>query len=250
MPTWSGSTVTAVWTLRSRRRCGPGFRPDAGVWCLAVQADGKVLAGGSVDRWLGRLERLNSDGSLDTGFNAPVVGSSSFWPAVNTLVVQADGKILVGGSFTSLGNQACTNLGVANADGTVDGGFVGPVFYRDGEIGEVDSLALQADGKIVAGGYFTQLDGQSQTNLGRLNPDGSLDRGFISGASGPVYAVALQGDGSVLVGGLFTNLCGQARTNLWPAQRHRRGGAEPDSERGRAQLDARRQLSGSAVGAV
>ena len=96
----------------------------------------------------------------------------------------------------------------------MDAGFVGPVFYRDGEIGEVDSLALQADGKIVVGGYFTQLDGQSQTNLGRLNPDGSLDRGFVSGASGPVYAVALQGDGSVLVGGSFTNLCGQARTNL------------------------------------
>ena len=78
----------------------------------------------------------------------------------------------------------------------------------------MQSLALQADGKILVGGSFTVLGGQVRNRLARLNTDGTLDVGFNPGASGPVFSLAVQADGEVLVGGQFNTLSGQARTNI------------------------------------
>src|SRR6266403_1443626 len=72
----------------------------------------------------------------------------------------------------------------------------------------VYAMAVQPDGKIVVGGLLTVLDGEGRSFLGRLNPDGSLDRGFNPGANGYVYAVVVQPDGKILVGGGFTVLGG------------------------------------------
>src|SRR5262249_50392278 len=80
--------------------------------------------------------------------------------------------------------------------------------------GTVNSLALQADGKILVGGSFTTLAGQTRNNLGRLNADGSLDNTFFPSANSNVTALALQPDGAVLVGGAFTNISGQARSGF------------------------------------
>lgn len=71
---------------------------------------------------------------------------------------------------------------------------------------DVLAIALQADGKIVVGGAFTRLTntGGSRGYIGRLNADGSLDTGFVSGADDWVKAVAVQADGKILLGGDFT----------------------------------------------
>ena len=63
------------------------------------------------------------------------------------------------------------------------------------------SLAVQADGKILVGGYFTTLGGQTRNYIGRLNADGTLDTTFNPGASFSVYSLAVQADGKILVGG-------------------------------------------------
>ena len=120
--------------------------------------------------------------------------------------MQADGKILVGGYFTTLGGQTLNYLGRLNADGTLDTGF-NPV--AGGAYSYVRSLAVQADGKILVGGDFTTLDGQSRNYLGRLNADGTVDSGFNAGANSSVGSLALQADGKVLVGGYFSTLGGQ-----------------------------------------
>jgi uncharacterized delta-60 repeat protein len=191
-----------------------GFNPRAsGVDALAVQADGKILVGGIFTTLGGQsrtnIGRLNADGTLDSGFSPGAGGS---YPYVKSLALQADGKILVGGSFTTLGGQACTNLGRLNSDATLDSGF------RSGaDGGEVDSLAVQADGKILVGGWFTTLSGQTRDHTGRLNADGTLDTGFNPGAIGvnsAVYSLAVQADGKILVGGYFATLGTQTRTNL------------------------------------
>jgi hypothetical protein len=85
---------------------------------------------------------------------------------VRSLAVQADGNILVGGYFTTLGGQSRINIGRLNANGTLDPSF------NPGAGGEVDSLALQADGKILAGGNFSTLGGQSRNHIGRLDNTG------------------------------------------------------------------------------
>src|SRR5436190_5301507 len=87
-----------------------GFDPNANslVEVVLVQPDGKILIGGSftsiapnggsaVTR--NRIARLNPDGSLDSTFN-PNANA-----VVYSLVVQADGKILAGGDFTTVGGQ-------------------------------------------------------------------------------------------------------------------------------------------------
>jgi len=191
-----------------------GFNPgaDATVFALALQADGKILVGGSFPGIGGGdlLERLNPDGTLDSGFNS---GAGSSQPGVTLLAVQADGEILVGGGFSTLDGQSCNGIGRLNADGTLDSAFNPGAEYG------VYSLALQADGKILVGGGFSTLGGQPCTALGRLNADGTLDSGFNPGAGAGggspfVYSLALQADGKILVGGYFSTLCGQTRNYI------------------------------------
>ena len=153
----------------------PTFNPGAGnpqtvdrVYSLAVQADGKILVGGRF-RTLGgqsrlNLGRLNADGTLDPTFNPRAEGGNS--PFVDSLVVQADGKILVGGRFRTLGGQPRDSLGRLNADGTLDTSFYPKVGIF---APHVHCLVVQADGKILVGGEFTMLGGQPRDNLGRLN---------------------------------------------------------------------------------
>jgi uncharacterized delta-60 repeat protein len=150
--------------------------------------------------------------TLDVTFNPGVsggVGDSQ----VTTIAVQADGKILAGGIFATLGGQSRTNIGRLNANGTVDSTF-NPGASSSYFFAWVKSLAMQADGKILVGGDFDILCGQSRTNIGRLNADGTLDRTFNPGADVRVYSLAVQADGKILVGGWFYTLGGQSRNNI------------------------------------
>src|SRR5512140_3050902 len=78
--------------------------------------------------------------------------------------------------------------------------------FNPGANGAVHALALQPDGKILAGGSFTVLGGASRSGLGRLNAEGTVDINSIAGPNGTVYALAVQPDGKILVGGSFTRL--------------------------------------------
>jgi uncharacterized delta-60 repeat protein len=115
---------------------------------------------------------------------------------------------VVGGDFTTLAGAARNNIGRLNTNGTLDTAF------NPGANDDVETLALQPDGKILVGGYFTRLGGSSRSGIGRLNSTGSLDTGFNPGASAPVRCLAVQSDGKILVGGYFTNLGGQARSYI------------------------------------
>ena len=131
---------------------------------------------------------------------------------VQALALQADGKILVAGSFTTIGGGGTgtttrNTLARLNADGSLDPSF------NPGANGQVVALAVQADGKILVGGGFTTLGGggtgtTARSCIGRLNADGSLDTSFDPGAKAEVLALAVQPDGKILVGGLFTTLGG------------------------------------------
>ncbi len=173
-----------------------------GVLSLALPGDGRIMVGGLFcNNWC-YLDRLNTNGAVDSSFNtAPS-------DVIDAIIIQPDGKILVGGNFVRLLGTTRNHLARLNPDSTLDGGF------NPGADGPVTSLALQADGKILVGGSFTTLAGQARTNLGRLNPDGSIDTTFFPSANSNVLALALQPDGAVLIGGLFTNVCGQSRSGL------------------------------------
>src|SRR5438309_6604626 len=132
-----------------------------------------------------------------------------------SIALQPDGKVLVGGWF-NIGGQ--TSLARLNRDGTLDSSF-NPVVAGQG-IPEttVYSIAVQPDGKIVIGGGFASVNGQSRTNIGRLNSDGTLDMSFYPSAAGVtgdyVFSALLQDDGKIVLAGHFRTLNGQPRASL------------------------------------
>jgi len=79
---------------------------------------------------------------------------------------------------------------------------------------DVRAFAMQADGKILVGGFFTRIGGQTRNRIALLNPDGSLDATFDPNANQGVFAVPVQADGKILVGGYFTSIGGQTRNGI------------------------------------
>ena len=86
-------------------------------------------------------------GDVDLSFVDPGFGITGRMSAV---VVQPDGKLLVGGYFPSVRGLLRTNVARLNADGSGD-----PTFNPSVKSDEVVSLALQSDGKVLVGGYFS-----------------------------------------------------------------------------------------------
>ncbi|HEX8250727.1 MAG TPA: FG-GAP-like repeat-containing protein, partial [Pyrinomonadaceae bacterium] len=141
---------------------GVGGGPDAIVLDLDLQADGKLIIAGQFATVNGTIRfgiaRLNSDGSLDTTFNA---NSSS---QVNAVKIQADGKILVGGAFINIGGAARNRIARLNPNGTIDSTFnVGT-----GTDNSVFSIALDASGKVLVAGSFVRYNNTPRVSIVRL----------------------------------------------------------------------------------
>src|SRR5690606_14042115 len=161
------------------------------------------------------LGRLNPDGTLDTAFNPNLWKTTD--PAVLALEVQMDGKILVGGRFTTVGGEPRTNLVRLNLDGTVDSTFDARVDGDD--FPTVYTFALQPDGKILVGGSFTALNGEPHGLFGRLNVDGTLDttlnpEGARGGDTPAVRSLVVQPNGAILVAGEFGNLDSTSQSGI------------------------------------
>jgi uncharacterized delta-60 repeat protein len=141
-------------------------------------------------------------GDLDTGFN-PDANS-----AVVSTAVQPDGKIIIGGYFTSVSGTARNRLVRLNADGTLEPGFNPNVYSGNGG---VSCTAVQADGKILIGGIFTGVSGAQRYYLARLNADGTLESGFSPNVNSTVLSTVMQADGRIIIGGLFGSVDGAGR---------------------------------------
>lgn len=189
------------------------FKTDSGpnerVLAVAVQTDGKIVIGGWFTSVNGvsrnRLARLNADGSLDTTFK-PGSGANNY---VDAVAIQPDGKIVIGGLFSSVGGLARNAIARVNADGSSDTSF----HPGSGANGEVYALFVQFDGKIVLGGSFTGFDNVQRFNIARVNANGSLDGAFFPSPSGPVLTLGGQG-GNIIAGGAFTSVDGVTRHAL------------------------------------
>ncbi len=200
-----------------------GSGANAPVYALAITTDGKVVVGGTFQGFAGTnrnyLARLNADGSVDTTFQNRGMTN---W--VRAVALQADGKLIAGGDF-SAGFVAAdgttttrARLVRVNPDGTLDNDF------NPAANNTVTCLAVQSDGKIVVGGFFTTLAGTTVNRLGRLEASGALDTAFTAaGGTGiavtapntpSISCLALQGTGEILVGGTFTSFNGSSVSNF------------------------------------
>lgn len=178
-----------------------------------AQPDGKYISVGwftlvqdadYVNYTRGGIMRFNSDGSLDTAFGTGggVAGTTN--PRVMDVARQPDGKLVIGGSFSTVNGISRSNIARLNADGSNDSTFNPGVGAND----VVYAVLVQTDGKIVVGGAFTTINGSSKRMLARLNADGSVDSTFTpptfgSGTGWRVESLAAQTDENIVVGGTF-----------------------------------------------
>ena len=209
-PTWNGTGIaeTNFSTYSEQARS------------VAIQSDGKIVVAGSGDGSNAfALARYNTDGTPDLAFGTDgkvvtsfIVNGTSGGSFANAVAIQPDGKIVAGGTSKSISGRSAFTLTRYNEDGSLDISFgsAGKVLIYVG-IGEdrVNSLAIQPDGKIVAGGYRDNGDYKDAAVV-RLHPSGSLDSSWGIGGKAitsfpsldsRIFSIEIQPDGKVVAGG-------------------------------------------------
>ena len=189
---------------------GSGFNDT--VLALAVQTDGKIVAGGDFDMVranpLNRIARLNTDSSVDQDFD-PGQGANA---RVRAVTLQSDGKIVIGGDFTTVNQSTRGYFARLNTNGSLDSG-VGIIARANAPVHDV---SVQNDGRILICGEFTQTGFLVRNRIARVVANGELDTGFStgSGANSTITKMALQPSGKIVIGGLFTVVRGNTRNRI------------------------------------
>lgn len=202
---FNGVTRNRIARLNTDGTLDLTFDPLAGftnvVNSIAIQSDGKIIAVGGFSSYNGTIRysvaRINTDGTLDPTFNSTGTGLNSY---VNTVVIQpSDGKIIVGGPFTSYNGTSRNRIARLNTDGTLDLSFN----IGGGYDNEVMTIKLNATEKVVVVGRYSAYNGVTRYGVSILNSDGTLDVSFnpnaAMGGSTPCYALAVQTDGKILI---------------------------------------------------
>jgi uncharacterized delta-60 repeat protein len=220
---YSGSTQNRLIRLNSDGtkdtsfNVGAGFNDD--VWALAVDSNGKILVGGNFTSYSGSAQnyliRLNSDGTKDTSFDigSGFVGFTSQRGLVDEIVIDSNGKILIGGNFTSYRGTDSPYLIRLNSDGTVDNSFNTNLGFNSW----VTSIKIDSNGKLVIGGFFDLYQNQTQNKIIRLNSDGTKDNSFDIGTgfgTGLIYSLAIDSNGKILVGSNISTYRGVSQPYL------------------------------------
>lgn len=188
------------------QKFGSSYGFDNSVYVTVLQPDGKMIVGGLFTAYKGLTEnciiRLNSDGTKDTTF----ITGTGFNNTVNSIALQPDGKILVGGVFTTYKGVTENYIIRLNADGTNDTSFTTGTGFNN----IIRTMIIQPDGKIIVGGNFTSYNGATENRIIRLNTTGSKDTTFTTGIGfdSPVLSLVVQSDGKIIVGGSFTTYKG------------------------------------------
>lgn len=88
---------------------------------LSIGAYTLCISSGAICRSFTVSDYTYSDGTLDTGF-VTTVGASS---TIGATAIQPDGKILIGGAFTTYSGALANRITRLNSNGTIDTGFLG-----------------------------------------------------------------------------------------------------------------------------
>jgi uncharacterized delta-60 repeat protein len=165
-----------------------GGSQGAQLRALCVQPDDKIVIAGRFHRVSGvarnNVARLKADGTVDPTFN-PGTGTDS---SVQTAVLCADGKILIGGCFNSYNGVTRHGIARINSDGTLDTTFNPGAGIAGSDIPIINCLRQARDGRIFVGGLFTQVNGMPRKNFARLQGDIVM---FDPERSGGTFGVSL-----------------------------------------------------------
>ena len=212
-----GQPRAGVAMLNTNGTLNTVFNPVVGangtVYAVAIQSDGKVIIGGDFTQVNNlvrpRIARLNVNGTLDASFN-PALGPND---VVRAITLQPDGRILIGGSFTSVNGTNRNFIARLNLNGNLDASFL---TSQSGGNGPVLAMALQTDGSIIVAGDFTTFNDVTRNRITRLEANGKTDPtiNFGEGANSFIAALQIQPDRKIIIGGGFTHVQGKARNYL------------------------------------
>ncbi len=180
---------------------GSGF--NNAVRTSVVQDDGKIILGGSFTTYNGisktRIVRLNEDGSIDNSFDI----GSGFNNQVVDIAIRDDGKILVGGYFTTYKGVSANRIIQLNSDGSKDSSF--DIGTGVTSAGSVEVIRIQDDDKIIIGGVFNYYRDTISNNIARINTDGSIDSSFLAAGlfSGATNDIDIMSDGKIVVANTY-----------------------------------------------
>lgn len=187
---------------------GSGFTVNGTVYSLYLQPDGKILAGGIFIDYNGSpanyLVRINPNGSIDNTFNIGI----GFNNTVYSIDRQTDGKYIVAGNFSLVnGDSLYRRIVRLHSDGSIDTTFKSGI---TGFNNIVTRAKLQANGKIIAVGFFTSYRGSTRNRIARINTDGTLDATYNvgTGFNNNVNDLVIQPDGKCYATGNFTTYKG------------------------------------------
>jgi uncharacterized delta-60 repeat protein len=188
----------------------PGLGADNVVNALAETFVGgvrKIYVGGAFGVISGSsspgFARLNNDGSADGSFAVGTGADGSVYAiAVYPTNSIYAGKVLIGGTFTHFNGAALNRLARLNLDGSADTNFNASLGFGPNDA--VRAIAIQSDGRVLAGGSFTNFNGVALSHIVRLNVDGTRDTSFVAGTSDSVEGIALQADNRIVLVGQFT----------------------------------------------
>jgi uncharacterized delta-60 repeat protein len=178
----------------------PGLISD-----VVQQADGKYIIGGNFTAINGvpasRIARLEANGTVDAAFTAASAADGS----INSLALLPDGRLLVGGAFTTLGGSPRALLGRLLTSGALDPTFA-PYTPASPAGMSVGKVLVQPDGQVLVSGTFNlRGTGYNNQQIARLNGStGQYDSSFEYTLPTPDTSpttILLQPDGYVLVGG-------------------------------------------------
>lgn len=200
---------------------------------VAIQSDGKIVAAGStfsISTNVFAVNRYNSDGQLDVTFDGDGMVTTSFTGAISearAVTFQPDGKIIVSGNV-----QGRFGIVRYNENGSLDTTFDGDgrvvTLFSTTRAAVAESVAVQADGKIIAAGFWAD-----DFAIARYNPDGSPDLTFDTDGRKPID---IAGDDRGMAMALYPGdryvLAGRAGTASSPvfAVARVHGGPEPVHE--------------------
>ena len=216
---YNGTPAGYIVRLNSDGTIDGGFTTGVGFnnspQTLILQSDLKMVIVGGFNDYNGTscngIVRLNSDGTPDTTY---ITNTGTGFPGgTYDIDIQADGKVIVVGSFNQYnGTFIGNNIVRINTDGTYDATLV----TGGGFSTQVNAVKIDSAGKILVGGYYTSYNGYTANRFIRLNSDGSVDTSFNigNGFNDGVSAITIQSDGKILTGGQFTSFNGTSRVRF------------------------------------
>ena len=154
----------------------PGSGPNGMVSVIRRQANGQILIGGTFGEYSGkaavRVARLNSDGSLDEGFQVGALFANDY---ISQITILADGRVAV--ATHNWGQAPSASLVMLGENGRRETNF-NPVLATSSSAPEIFTIIELPEQSLLVAGSFQQVNGENRQGLARLLPDGRVDTSF------------------------------------------------------------------------